>query len=445
MCAINFGNMNIGSIPLPIRQEDIPGLIVKETENFYTLMPNPTKTITDKAPITGQPPIFSPTQLYEADQKRKYQELYTICDPRTKQNLQRLAMSGKLSSTDSNDGTSTLDNLHRLATTPRYEGLNKDLLIKETIEELANPFCITQKFGNVPKLMENSIINFENSLKGTELEPAGFTTSTKKYDVKNSSTCPAASMQFSLADKKPAEYARIAADLSSPDALFTRKVKSSNICPDKAQTFEILKEFNTNFKPIENSDDILITIKPDINALVRAQIQTLDRDNGERSVNSVLMQSAFMNLASENSYNALTDKRYGKFNQNNEGLTELEKNFLESVIDDEPRISVVYQDVDDNQHIKGYNYSYEETQNHLLKAISQKKNVIVGLVNYDKKHKITNGHEITIIGAAKDLKGNIKFICNDTDDNTTAPTFIPAKELIPRLHHAGIPANILEQ
>ena len=33
MCAINFGNMNIGSIPLPIRQEDIPGLIVKETED----------------------------------------------------------------------------------------------------------------------------------------------------------------------------------------------------------------------------------------------------------------------------------------------------------------------------------------------------------------------------------------------------------------------------
>lgn len=441
---INFSGVNINSIPLPINKEEIPGLIVKETENFYTLMPNPVKNITEKVPITNYPPILSPTQLYEADQKRKYQELVAICDPKTKQNLQKLAISGKLSNKDSNDGTSTLDNIYRIATTPRYHGLKPELLIKETIEELANPFCITQKFGNIPKPMETSILNFENSLKNTPLEPAGFTTSAKHFDVKYSSTCPAASMQFSLADKKPAEYARIAADLTSEDAQFIRKVKSGNISPDKAQTLEILKEFNTNFKPIENSDDILITIRPDVNALVRAQIQTIDRDPGERSVNSVLMQSAFMNLASENSYNALTDKRYGKFSINNEGLTELEKNFLESVIDDEPRISIVYQDVNDNQYIKGYNFNYTDTQNHLLKAISQKKNVIVGLVNYDKKGKITNGHEITIIGATKDMKGNIKFICNDTDDNKTVPTLIPAKELIPRLHHAGIPANILK-
>ncbi len=61
------------------------------------------------------------------------------------------------------------------------------------------------------------------------------------------------------------------------------------------------------------------------------------------------MQSTFMQLGSENTYNSLTDKKHSEFNQNDSGLTEFEKNFVETIVDyDTPKISMTYQITDEN-------------------------------------------------------------------------------------------------
>ena len=60
------------------------------------------------------------------------------------------------------------------------------------------------------------------------------------------------------------------------------------------------------------------------------------------------MQSMFMQLGSGNAYNTLTDVNSGKFNTTKGGLTELEKTFAESIVDDKGGIMPVsYQVVDD--------------------------------------------------------------------------------------------------
>ena len=390
--------------------------------------------------------IFASTpEIKDPEKNKKYEEIKTVADADTKHKLKSLLKSGRLLDTKSNDGSSTLDSLHRIATTERHEGLDNKVILRETVKELENPFIITQKFGDLPKESVEPIVNFEKQLQGQKDAPPGITLDSKDYDVEYSSTCPAASMQFNIADKKPAEYARLAADLTSPEGQFVKKVKYTNISPSMSESLELLKDFNVNVKKSPNSwENLDVIVKPDANAMLRAKIQNNHQDPGERSSVGSLMQSAFMTLGSQNAYNSLTDKRYGKFSTNNEGLTEFEKNFLESVMDDEPKVSIVYQNIDDDQKLQNYNFEHKETENHLLETLKSGSNVIIGIIEFDENKKVLGGHEITVIGSKKDAKGHVNFICNDTDDNYSGPIMISSKDLMPKIHHAGIPAKLVD-
>lgn len=390
--------------------------------------------------------IFSSSpEIKDPEKNKKYDEIKTLADAETKHKLKNLLKSGRLLDTKSNDGSSTLDNLHRIATTERYMGLDNKKILHETVKEIENPFVITQKFGDLPQETLEPIVDFEKQLQDQKGAPPGLTLNPKDYNVEYSSTCPAASMQFNIADKKPAEYARIAADLTSPEAQFIKKVKYTNLSPSMSESLELLKDFNVNVKKSpDNWEDLNVIVKPDINAMLRAQIQNKHQNAGERSSAGSLMQSAFMTLGSQNAYNSLTDKRYGKFSTNNEGLTEFEKNFLESIMDDEPKVSIVYQNIDDDQKLQNYNFEHKETENHLLETLKSGSNVIIGIIEFDQDKKVLGGHEITVIGSKRDAKGHVNFICNDTDDNYSGAIMISSKDLVPKIHHAGIPAKLVD-
>jgi len=383
--------------------------------------------------------------IKDSEKNKKYEELQTVADTDTKHKLKSLLKSGRLLNSNSSDGSSTLDSLHRIATTERHIGLDNKIILRETVKELENPFIITQKFGDIPPETVAPIVNYEKQLQSQKKPPVGITSDPKDFNVEYSSTCPAASMQFNIADKKPAEYARLAADLTSPEGQFIKKVKYTNISPSMSESLELLKDFNVNVKKSPNNWEALdVIVKPDANAMVRAQIQNNHQNPGERSSVSSLMQSAFMTLGSQNAYNSLTDKRYGKFSTNNEGLTEFEKNFLESIMDDEPKVSIVYQNIDDDQKLQNYNFDHKETENHLLESLKSGSNIIIGILEFDENKTVLGGHEITVIGSKKDAKGNVNFICNDTDDNYSGPIMISSKDLIPKIHHAGIPAKLVD-
>ena len=256
--------------------------------------------------------------------------------------------------------------------------------------------------------------------------------------MKPESPCVVASMEFNLASKTPAEFVRFANGLSSKDYSIERKVKMSSLDYNYISSMKALRDFNTEHKILNNWDDVLVRIKPDRNAIVRARIQTSYKDPGERSCIDVLIQSALLNLGSQHTYNAMTDERaVTEFNQDTAGLTETEKDFVENIIFDKPKVSVVYQNLNEEGCLEGYFAEPSEVKQQIIKSLEQGQNVIIG-ITYMKNNKVEGGHEMTIVDYREDNNGTGYFICNDTDDNIDKPVTIKADTLIPMIHHAGV-------
>lgn len=81
---------------------------------------------------------------------------------------------------------------------------------------------------------------------------------------------------------------------------------------------------------------------------------------------------------------------------------------------------------------------------HLVEALNEGENVIIGYTQTDANNVIVNGHEITIVGYKIDNNGKMTFICNDTDDNITKPIEYSEDYLLPKIHHAALPQHIVE-
>lgn len=396
------------------------------------------KTSHDRIAFSG---IFSDlfVKKFSTDKENAmYKELNNVLDGKDKANLDILYKTGRLSNKNSNDNSSTLENLYKIYKNQRATGLDNRKVLSETIERIANPFSINQKFGQIPNEIAHSVLN--NTPQNTH--PCA-PKSLDDMNIKNSASCVAASIEFSLADKKPAEFARMVEGLTSPEISTIKNVKLSSLNKNIMDALYLLKMFNV--KP-EKSDwqTVSIKIAPDRDAIVRARVQNTYADTSKaRSSVDVLLQSAFMQLGSQSTYNSLTDKRYGSLNANDTGLTEFEKTFVESIVNnDGEKTSMVYQQVNDEAILEGYFHPPEVVQQHILTTLANNKNVIVGITETDANNKIIGGHEITIIDyVIKDKE--LFFVCNDTDDDHVGAIEISANVLIPKIHHAGIPLNVL--
>ncbi len=71
-------------------------------------------------------------------------------------------------------------------------------------------------------------------------------------------------------------------------------------------------------------------------------------------------------------------------------------------------------------------------------------NVIIGYTSIDEDNNIINGHEITVIGAKVAPDGKLIFVCNDTDDDLAAPVEYHEDYIIPRIHHVGLPTEVVD-
>lgn len=409
---------------------------------------NADSRIKQKNPLLNNAPVSNPVSAYSADNikayapsfsaalnsridKKKYNAVSKKLDAQGKNQLNALLKSGKLLDANSNDKSTILDNLYKIVSEPRIKGLNDKNILKETVNALSNPFTITQNFGDVPNNIAQQIITADNTKKLTP----------EDLNVRSSS-CVATSIEFNMASKQPAEFARMAAGLSSEQYSVTKTLKLSDISPNTIDAIWMLNEFNMNYK-LKNWDEVEVTLQPDRNAIIRARIQNSYKDPGERSLVDVLMQSTFMNIGSQNTYDTLTDTRTGKYNPDNRGLTDIEKNFAEEIAEGKPKVSVTYQILDQNGRLSGYECDFNTIKTHILDALKANNNVIIGYTQMDEQNIVVNGHEITIIGAEQAPDGKLTFICNDTDDNLSEPIKWAADELIPLIHHAGLPKEVL--
>lgn len=383
--------------------------------------------------LTYRPAFGVRTSITGKAEHEKYNTVLASLDKKSKKELQELLKSGKLLDTSANDKTTTLDNLYNIATKPRISGLDKKVILQDVISTIHHPFGITQKFGDIPLNMQNEIINQEKT-QGKDI-------SAMDLDVK-SSTCPAASIEFNLAHKMPSEFARMAEGLSSEKMSIEKTINIDDLSQGLTDTIWMLNEFGTEHK-LENWKTLKVILRPDRNAIVRARVQNTYKDKGERSVVDVLMQSTFMNVGAQNTYDSIIDRRIPKYNDDDSGLIDIEKNFAEELATGKGKVCVTYQRIDDNGKLAGYECEQEETLSHIQNTLKGGDNVIIGYTYCDDENNVIGGHEITIIGIETDKKGKKYFVCNDTDDGIYESIKYPVEELLPKIHHAGIPRAVL--
>lgn len=392
------------------------------------------------------------TKLASKEEKEYFNTVSSAISGEDKKLLNGLLKSGILLKNNSDDKSTVLDNLYKIATTERAEGLDKTVILKNVIRTLAFPYSINQKLGDIPPEYKAKALG--SLLENKELGLNTLQEADAKFNDLHSSTCPTACVEFNLASKHQAEFARFANDLTSPKLSTEKIVDLRNLSKNLGEAVRLLNMFNTNFEVID-ANRVKVTLKPDKDALLRAQIQTKHQDGMERNTTDVLIQSTLMNLGSQQTYNSLIDERKGDIATENTGLIEFEKTFIESVAENKSTTSMLYQQVDDNLVVTGYECDFATTKQQILDTLKRDQNVIIGITFFEKDKEqpdpnrpadaIAGGHEITIVGARTDKNGETIFICQDSDDEVNMPIEYPESWLLPRLHHAGLPEDIADR
>ena len=380
------------------------------------------------------------TNLVTKDEKKKYEELSNELDLDHRRKLEFALKTGQLLKDNSNDKSTVLDNLHKILKEERDPGLDKINILNECLDILANPYVITQTAEDIPPEYQRQVIGLITGLSENPQEIAQ-----AKWELQNlhTGTCPAASIEFDLATKHTAEFFRMVEGLTSPKNEVVKTIKMDNLSEKSSDAIWLLTKFKTPHKML-NFDTALVLLKPDKDAIIRARIQNQYRDKGERSMIDVLMQSTLMQLGSQQTYNSLTDKRApNAWTQEDGGLIDFEKTYVESVVEDKNTTSVTYQKVDENGRLKGYEKDFGTIKKELLDTLKMGHNIIIGYTWPDPENdNRLAGHEITIVGYKVNSNGEGVFICQDSDDEISAPIEMSEKFLLPKIHHAGLPDEI---
>ena len=327
-------------------------------ESTNSINPTFTAAKTVQHPQTSR--VQLRTELSGKEEKAKYTQVVSHLDRSGRKIVNNLLKTGVLLNDNSNDKSTVLDNLYKIITEPRAEGLDSKTMLKDTIATIAYPYLITQQFGDIPAEYKQRAIDMNNEGKTNLFD---IRQGISDVNVVHSGTCVAASTEFKLAKQLPAEFARFANELSSPKMSVEKNIRLDNLADETLNAVWLLDAFEIPWDRKDFNKAKLI-FAPDKNAILRAQIQTTNKDPYERTPLDVLMQSTFMQIGSQQSYNTITDKRHGKFNQNDKGLIEFEKTFTESVVFDKNILSVTYQTVDENARLIGYETDLSTMKKH---------------------------------------------------------------------------------
>jgi hypothetical protein len=389
-----------------------------------------------------------------------YDQVYKALNPFNRAQLKTLLSLGVLQNTKSEGAHSALFQLYAMLTTRRAQGYEAKALVNETVDILNRPYAITQKFAPLSEDAIQKILlarNYPESNRAGVLPPSKLLTRTD-LNVEESGTCVASSVMYYMADREPAELARHLNELTSPLNAFFKRVRFDAISPENpSQALNMLQE---NKIPYQISGPGEATIKvnlPPAGALRAKDGQHAPMDHRYRNAIETAYQSAMTFLVC-NGYDPAIDKEdAGLDEENRKGLTEQQKSLLESIVQGNGGVqSVTYQAVDNkmnpapgeenNSYLFGYQRPFEQTTNDILQSLKMKEPVIVGTTDTDETGAIVTGHEITITGAYNDASDHqLKFVVADSDDNKPDLVVKSARELIPTIHHAGLPTRLAQR
>ena len=433
MVSVNFQNN--------VKVSQTSGTKINQTAHFHATAPNQDlkKVPTFKA-AAYQSAVTVRTELTTKEEKKKYEELIVELDGKYRKKLNYALKSGILLKNNSDDKTTVLDNLHKIVKEPRDEGLDGRTILKEALDIIHNPYVITQTCEDIPEEYKTPVIGLVTNLSENipEIQEANF-----YLDNMHTGTCPTASVEFDLATKNPAEFFRIVEGLTSPKNEAYKVIDMNALSEKTLDAVWLLNKFKTPHE-ITDFNKAIVLLKPDNNAIIRARIQNNHRDPGERSIIDVLMQSTMMQLGSQQTYDSLIDKRApNEWTEEDGGLIDFEKTYVESIMENKNTVSVIYQKVDANGRLEGYEKDFATIKKELLDTLEMGHNIIIGYTWPDPENdnKLA-GHEITIVGTKTAMNGETIFICQDSDDEYDKPIEMPESFLLPKIHHAGLPEEI---
>ena len=434
MVSVNLQNINLyqtAGIHKTMNSKSAAGVSVSDN--------NESKAPTFKA-AAYQSAVTVRTSLTTKEEKKKYEELSDELDLKYRKKLEFALKSGQLLKNNSNDKSSVLDNLHKIITEERDPGLDKVTILEECLDILANPYSITQTCEDIPNQYKRQIVGLITNMSN---DPKTIAQTEWELDNMHTGTCPAASIEFDLATKHTAEFFRMVEGLTSPKNEVVKDISMDNLSDKSLESVWLLTNFKTPYQA-KSYNKATVLLKPDEYAIIRARIQNNHRGPKERSIIDVLMQSTLMQLGSQQTYNSLIDKRApNAWTQEDGGLIDFEKTYVESVVEDKNTTSVTYQKVDENGRLKGYEKDFGTIKKELLDTLKMGHNIIIGYTWPDPENDgRLAGHEITIVGYKVNNDGEGVFICQDSDDEISAPIEMSEKELLPKIHHAGLPDEI---
>lgn len=379
----------------------------------------------------------------------KIREIEKHLNSETLKQFNKLRESKLLFNNNSNDGSSVLDNLYKITQNERMVGLSKDNVLNETIKILSNPYSISQKFGKLP---EELIPEIEKNINW-EI--------TQEYKQPVSATCYAASIEFNIADKQPAEFSRMVEGLTSANYCVKKSIPYTSISPSMEDSIRELNLFKTQYNVEKDDKTITLTLKPDRNAIIRARVQNSYKQPGERTCIDVLMQSMIMNLGSQNTYDTITDLRTGELNPDISGLTNYEGNFASRILEGINKYSFINQIISEYGKLEGHILDKETLKSKIDKALNSGYNVIAGYTEL-MNDWITYGHEITITG--KTEKDGVEYYTyydsnyildkpmtapadslpnNDTPGMVSVGNLMNSRTFIEKIHHIDLPLELL--
>ncbi len=394
---------------------------------------------------------------------KMYRDIRASLNRKGRKELSALLKSNVLSDNSAENGHSTLFQLYSILKTRRTPGLKNEKILEEVIKILNRPYTITQKFAPLSEIAAQQILQVRNNplpLNRTGVTPAVRPLGWNDIKVKNSATCVSSSVMYYMADKSPSELARHLNEITSPMQAFYEKAKLSEISPsDPQQAFAILDQAKIKYTRTENPDELMIKVELPPAGYIRTVNASNRRKKGEaRSGVEAAYQSALSFMATRRTYDPATDYRDSEIpGEMSKGLTEQEKTLMETIIKDNGGVmSITYQlatgktnpqpDEEGLPFLYGYTRSFEQTTADIAESIKMDEPVTIGITDTDNNGAIVGGHEITITTVFVDEKdGEIKFKVVDSDDTIPTPVVRSARELIPRIHHAGMPLKLAQR
>lgn len=160
MDGVQLNNFNNG-----VSNVNSPQNINRKQESAVTKPAERTQSPHTYKPKAYDSTIKVRTTLTTKDEKKKYKELMEeLINPKYKRKLEYALKSGKLLKNNSNDKSSVLDNLYKIVTEERDEGLDKNTILEECLDILANPYVITQTCEDIPNEYQKQIIGIITGL-----------------------------------------------------------------------------------------------------------------------------------------------------------------------------------------------------------------------------------------------------------------------------------------